>query len=146
MHLDKIHPAQNLEYPKEGSRCTMPLNDQRTSERYNSEAPVVIEDCQTGKQYDGSMYNYSRGGMYVELDFPLKPGSQVRILIENKTDTGRPGSCLAETVWCKEIPGAVVLYDYGIGVRYDLDVNNRNYISRFHVIAGGAKNKKSSSS
>lgn len=119
----------------------MPINDQRTSERFNCEAPVVIEDCQTGKQYDGSMYNYSRGGMYVELDYPLKPGSQVRILIEKKTANDRTESCLAQTVWCKEIPGAVVLYDYGTGVAYDLDANSSNYISRFHVIDGGANHK-----
>ncbi len=123
----------------------MPINDQRTSERFNCEAPVVIEDCQTGKQYDGSMYNYSRGGMYVELDYPLKPGSQVRILMEEKTKTESPGSCLAQTVWCKEIPGAIVLYDYGIGVRYDLVINSANYTSKFHVIDGGAHSKKAKS-
>ena len=134
-----------MEYPKEGFRCPMPINDQRTSERFNCEAPVVIEDCQTGKQYDGSMYNYSRGGMYVELDYPLKPGLQVRILMEKKRKAERPGSCLAQTIWCKEIPGAVVLYDYGIGVRYDLDINSPNYASRFHVIDGGAHNSKAKS-
>ena len=129
-----------MESPKEGSRCPMPINDQRNTERFNCEAPVVIENCQTGEQYDGSMYNYSRGGMYVELDYPLKPGSHIRILMEKKTATDRQESCLAQTVWCKEIPGAVVHYDYGIGVRYDLDVNSPNYISKFHVIDGGANN------
>ena len=116
----------------------MPINDQRTTERFNCEAPVVIEDFQTGKQYDGSMYNYSRGGMYVEMDYPLKPGSKVRILIENAKNATRPENCLAKTIWCKEIPGAVVLYDYGIGVRYDLDVNASNSINNLHVIDGGA--------
>jgi hypothetical protein len=142
MRFDKIYQAQYLEHLKEGSRCPMPNNDQRTSERFNCEAPVVIEDCHTGAQYDGSIYNYSRGGMYVELDQPLRPGSHVRILMEKRTAEDRSGSCLAQTVWCKEIPGAVVLYDYGIGVRYDLDVNSPNYINRFHVIDGGANNKK----
>jgi len=116
----------------------MPINDQRATERFNSEAPVVIEDFQTGEQHDGSMYNYSRGGMYVELDYPLKPGSKIRILIENTNNTVRSESCLAKIVWCKEIPGAVVLYDYGIGLRYDLDVKGSNYINKFHVINGGA--------
>ena len=124
----------------------MPIENQRTSERFNCEAPVVIEDCQTRKQYDGSMYNYSRGGMYVELDYPLMPGSQVRILIEKQMANDHEGSCLAQTVWCKEIPGAVVLYDYGIGVRYDLDVKNSNYINRFHVIDGGANHKETRNS
>jgi hypothetical protein len=116
----------------------MSLNDQRRTERFNCEAPVVIEYCQTGERYDGSMYNYSRGGMYVELDFPLKAGSEVRILIESGESATSPESSVAKTVWCKEIPGAVVLYDYGIGVQYDLDVNYSNYIKKFHVIDGGA--------
>jgi hypothetical protein len=138
MRLGSICQAMNLEHPKEGFRCPMPINDQRTTERFNCEAPVVIEDFHTGEKYDGSMYNYSRGGMYVELDYPLKPGSKVRILMENEKNTDRPERCLAETIWCKEIPGAVVLYDYGIGVRYDLDVNSSNYLNKFHVIDGGA--------
>ncbi len=116
----------------------MSTNNQRATERFNCEAPVVIENCETGEHYDGSMYNYSRGGMYVELDYPLKPGSEVRILIEKAKNTTSPQqSCQAKTVWCKEIPGAVVLYDFGIGIRYDLDVNYSNYIKKFHVIEGG---------
>ena len=136
--LEKVSQAKNKEHPKEGSRCPMPINDQRASERFNCEAPVLIEDFQTGERHDGSMYNYSRGGMYIELDYPLKPGSKVRILIENGKNVVRSESCIAKTIWCKEIPGAVVLYDFGIGVRYDLDVNGSNCINKFHVINGGA--------
>jgi hypothetical protein len=120
----------------------MPINDHRATERFNCEAPVVIEDFQTGEQHDGSMYNYSRGGMYVELDYPLKPGSKIRILIENTNNIVQSESCLAKIVWCKEIPGAIVLYDYGIGVRYDLDVKGSNYINKFHVMNGGANKNK----
>ena len=115
----------------------MPINDQRATERFNCEAPVVLEDFQTGERHDGSMYNYSRGGMYIELDYLLKPGSKVRILIENGKNVVRSESCIAKTVWCKEIPGAVVLYDFGIGVQYDLDIDVSNCINKFHVINGG---------
>ena len=117
----------------------MSITDKRTTERFNCEAPVVIEDCRTGNKFDGSMYNYSRGGMYVELDQPLNPGSEVRILIENSQNTTQAESCLAMIVWCTEIPGAVVLYDYGIGLRYDLDVNDSNRLNKFHVIEGGGR-------
>ena len=77
--------------------------------------------------------------MYVELDHPLNPGSEVRILIENSQDATQSESCLTKIVWCKDIPGAVVLYDYGIGLRYDLDVNDSNRLNRFHVIEGGGR-------
>ena len=137
----EVYIAINLVYPEEGSRYLMSNNDQRTTERFNCEAPVVIENCRTGEKYDGSMYNYSRGGMYVELDYPLKPGSEIRVLIENAKNTTQTESCLAKTVWYKEIPGAVVLYDYGLGVRYDLDVNGSNQLNKFHVIDGGVRKK-----
>ena len=127
-------------YPEEGTRYPMSNKDQRTTERFNCEAPVVIEDRRTGEKFDGSMYNYSRGGMYVELDYPLKPGSEVHILIEDSKKARQLDSCLARTVWCKEIPGAVVLYDYGIGVRYDLDVSESNRLKKFQVIDGGGNN------
>jgi len=136
--LEKVRQAKNNEHPREGSHCPMPINDQRATERFNCEAPVVLEDFQTGERHDGSMYNYSRGGMYIELDYLLKPGSKVRILIENGKNVVRSESCIAKTVWCKEIPGAVVLYDFGIGVQYDLDINVSNCINKFHVINGGA--------
>lgn len=117
----------------------MSNTDKRTTERFNCEAPVVIVDCRTGNKFDGSMYNYSRGGMYVELDHPLNPGSEVRILIENSQNATRAESCLAKTVWCTEIPGAVVLYDYGIGLRYDLNVNESKRLNKFHVVEGGGR-------
>ena len=117
----------------------MSIKDHRTTERFNCEAPVVIEDCRTGRKFDGSMYNYSRGGMYVELDHPLNPGSEVRILIESPNNSSQPESCQAKIVWCNEIPGAVVLYDYGIGVRYDLDVNDLNRLTKLQVIDGGGR-------
>lgn len=122
----------------EGSRCQMHIDDQRASERFNCEAPVIIENCDTGAYYDGSMYNYSRGGMYVELDHRLVPGSEIRILIEESNSSSRSDSCLAQVIWCEEIPGAVVLYNYGIGVQYDLTVKPAKIIEKFHVIEGGA--------
>ena len=117
--------------------------EQRAAERYNFEAPVIIENCQTGERYDGSVYNYSRGGIYVELDHLLAPGSEVRILFENAKNISGFEICQAKTVWCREIPGAVVLYDYGVGVRYDLDVNCSSYLKKFHVIDGGVRDLKS---
>ncbi|MGD9301411.1 MAG: PilZ domain-containing protein [Desulfobacterales bacterium] len=114
----------------------------RAAERFNFEAPVVIENCQTGDRYDGSVYNYSRGGLYMELDHSLEPGSEVRILIENPQNATGFEICQAKTVWCKEIPGAVVLYDYGIGVRYDMDVNCSSYLKKFHIINGGMSDLK----
>ncbi len=120
----------------------MPIDDQRTSERYNLDTPVVLQDYRTGKYYDGSIYNYSRGGMYIELDYPLNPGGLINIIME-KTDALPHGeTCRARIVWCEEIPGAVVLYNYGIGVEYDQDVKPSTLEAKFYVINGGAQSRK----
>ena len=119
------------------------MKDQRASKRINYEAPVFIENCETGESYDGSMYNCSQGGMYVELDYPLKPGTEIRIETENATYSSRSKSCLAKVVWCEEIPGAVVLYNYGIGVLIDLTVKFSKIEKKFQVIDGGAIKNKS---
>ena len=112
--------------------------EQRASRRINCEAPVIIENCLSKERYDGSMYNYSRGGMYVELDFPFDPEATVRIVVEKTEDSSRPNSCQAKIIWCREIPGAVVLYNYGIGLQYDPSVQLGSFINNFRVIEGGA--------
>jgi hypothetical protein len=116
----------------------MQFEEHRASKRFNYEAPVMIENCQTGEQYDGSMYNYSRGGMYVELDYLLRPGSDVRISVEKAEMFSQKECCRAKIIWCREITGAVVLYNYGAGVQYDPTVEPEDLRKLFKVIEGGA--------
>jgi hypothetical protein len=115
------------------------MHNQRASERFNCEAPVIIENCETGVNYDGSLYNYSREGMYLELDYPFRPGTELRILIEKEMSPSPLKSCRAKVVWCEEISGAVVLYNYSIGVIKDPMLEFSGIIERFQVIDGGAK-------
>jgi len=122
-----------------GPFCWQMLGDnQRESDRINCDARVIIEDFKSGDLYEGSMFNYSRGGMYVELDFPIQPGSKLRISAEREKSSFRPESCLANVIWCNEVPGAVVMYNYGVGVQCDLPFKPLKLIDSFKVIEGGA--------
>ena len=116
----------------------MRFEEQRASERFAYEAPVIIEVDQTGESFDGSMYNYSHGGMYVELDNFLRPGSKVRISVERENAFSDKEYLQAKIIWCREITGAVVLYDYGAGVQYDPATNDPDWRKIFRVIEGGA--------
>ena len=116
-------------------------NEQRAAKRSDCGAPVVIENCATGVLYDGSMYNYSREGMYIELDYPLRPGSKIRISGEKAKHFSRAESCQAKVIWCEEIQGAVVLYSYGLGILIDRKVKFSNILRKFEVIDGGAAKK-----
>ena len=118
------------------------INDQRADERFNCGSPVVVENCETGDLYDGSMYNYSREGMYIELDSPFKPNTKIRISGENVKTSSRMKSCHAKVRWCEKIKGAVVLYSYGIGILVDKKDKFSKITRNFKVIEGGAKEKK----
>ena len=47
---------------------------QRVSERFEVQAPVMIEDFRTGFYYNGVIYNYCADGVYLESDYALRPG------------------------------------------------------------------------
>jgi hypothetical protein len=116
--------------------------EKRASKRLNCEAPVIIENCQTGEYYDGSMYNYSQEGMYVELDSFLKPGCDICIVVEKGKNSSHSECRRARIIWCREIVGAVVLYNYGAGVQYDSTAKTADCRNIFKVIEGGASRNR----
>ena len=118
------------------------INDQRADERFDCGSPVIIENCETGDLHDGSMYNYSREGMYIELDSFLKPDTKIRISGENVKTSSQMKSCHAKVIWCEETKGAVVLYNYGIGILIDRKDKFSKVARNFQVIEGGAIEKK----
>ena len=118
----------------------MQFEEKRATVRFTCEAPAIIENCQSGQYHDGSMYNYSHGGMYIELDNFLPPGSDIHIVLEKDVLPLQKKSCRAQIVWCREITGAVVMYNFGAGARWaptpsDKPAGCRNL---FKVIEGGA--------
>jgi hypothetical protein len=116
----------------------MAREDKRKSQRVNCEAPVIIEAKDNGNPYDGRMYNCSRGGMYFELDSPLRPETEINIVVENNANLTFKSPCRAKVKWCDEIQGAVVLYNYGVGVQYDLPDVPSKHNGILKVIQGGA--------
>ena len=64
------------------SNRQMVADDKRASKRFDHEAPLVIKNCDGGTNAYGRMYNYSSGGLYLESDAALNPGTPVRIDIE----------------------------------------------------------------
>ena len=120
-----------------GCQPAMLADEKRSCERFDCEAPVIIENCETGELYDGTLYNYSLSGMYLECDYPLPPGSEVHIVVEQEESATRPTSCRVRVVWCEEIPGAIVLYNYGIGVCYVSRSDQMKVCEKFKIIQGG---------
>ena len=116
----------------------MAAEDQRASKRFGQEAALIIKNNDHGTYAYGRMYNYSLGGLYLESDTALNPGTSVRIDIEASPNGPAADHYYATVQWCREIKAAVVLYDYGIGLEFDRKTNCLNGPGKLSIIQGGA--------
>ncbi len=116
----------------------MATEDKRKSQRHDYEAPVIIAVEGSDSSYNGRMYNYSQRGMYFELDSPLLAGTEISIIVENSAELNFKSPSRAKVKWCEEIQGAVVLYNYGVGVQFDTPNIPTKQNGILKVIQGGA--------
>ncbi len=112
-------------------------SEKRDCARFCYEIPVILEECGTGVYFDARMYNYSLQGMYFESDLSLLSGTLVNVWLSNLAGSSLPDINFAEVRWCEEIIGAVVLYNYGAGIRYHQPITYRKFPRHFQVIQGG---------
>ena len=95
-----------------------PTTDQRDEMRQKHESPILIEEFQSGKYYEGRMVNYSTCGMSLQSDFRLEPGTDIFIGIENSPYSANHDIYRAQVIWCKELPDDTTFFRFGIGVKY----------------------------
>ena len=126
----------------EASSDQMAKDDRRASKRLTYEAPVTIENCDTGEYFYGRMYNYSLGGMYFETDYPLPQGAEIRVAIRSSKEGPGFDHFRASVKWCTEISEAVVLYNYSVGVQYLSSFEDSKCEGKLKVIQGGAQKTK----
>jgi hypothetical protein len=112
-------------------------SEKRGCARFCHEISVIIEECGTGVHFDARMYNYSLQGMYFESDLYLLSGTRVNVWLSNSPGSSSPDINFAEVRWSEEINGAVVLYNYGAGIRYHQPIAYREFPRQFQVIQGG---------
>ena len=117
--------------------CTK--SEKRNCARFSYEIPVIIEECATGISFNARMYNYSLQGMYFESDLSLLSGTRVNVWLSDFARSSLPEIRFAEVRWCEEIIAAVVLYNYGAGIRYHQPITFREFPRPFQVIQGGLK-------
>jgi len=91
---------------------------QRAGERFQVEAPVMIEDLRTGFPYDGIVCNYCAYGVYVESHYALRPGRILRLKFNGALDIFTARTCLAEVRWRRSLNGQSSHYIYGSGLKY----------------------------
>jgi hypothetical protein len=114
-----------------------PNLEKRDCARFYHEAPVVIEECGTGLYYEARMYNYSLQGMYFESDLALVPGTRVNLWLSALPEDSLPEISSAAVRWNEEIFGAVVLFNYGTGIKYSRPIKHKDFPKQFRIIQGG---------
>ena len=90
----------------------------RTSQRFQSEAHVMLEDFRTGFYYKGTLYNYSADGGYIESDYAPRPGRKIHVKVDDLPEVFTPHVYLAEIRWRKPLPEKQSSYIYGVGIKY----------------------------
>ena len=113
--------------------------DLRASKRFNHEAHLIIQNCDYGTYAYGRMYNYSRGGLYFESNEALRPGSRVRVDIEDSPKGPAEDHYFATVKWCRQVCGVVVLYDFAIGIEFDRAMNRSAGSGKLSIIQGGRR-------
>ena len=97
--------------------------DQRECMRLKHVSFLVVIECKTGKSYLGKLYNYNRLGIYFESEAALRPGTKIKVLIEESPYITTPVPLIAEVIWCHDNNDPEVHFRYGIGVQYKQEVN-----------------------
>jgi hypothetical protein len=73
----------------------------RRSQRYVHVATVMLESSQTGIFGYAQINNYSAGGIQVCADFPLRPGTLIKIELEKALYASVADVVESRVVWCK---------------------------------------------
>jgi hypothetical protein len=102
---------------KEGIKMKA-ISELRNGERFHFETPVLVEDNRTGYRYDGTMFNYSKSGMYLETDYAPRPSRKIRLKVNDLPDRSSPRKYSAEVRWRQPLTKKASVFSYGIGVKF----------------------------
>lgn len=95
---------------------------ERAFERFYYRAPILFEDYETHTTSQGTLYNYSKGGIYLEADCCPLQGSGAQIhMVNYSPDVSEPENLsryFTQVIWVKKHSTLVDPNRYGIGVKY----------------------------
>jgi hypothetical protein len=116
-----------------------PRLNKRGTVRSCRPSPIIIENEKSGRVFRGMINKYSRSGLYFESDYPLLPGTVIK-LRSTFLRAASSGFFLAEVKLCEKIKDPLVLLQYGISARFCADADYKKFVRRgLRVIRGGKK-------
>ena len=112
-------------------------HEQRICARFDYESTIRFNVAGKPTLHEGRMYDYSRSGLYFETDEQLFGGQELDIRIDQCPFPGAPEIIRAKVRWSAEIPDAVVLYRFGVGVQFTQPIKGPLTHQWLRVIQGG---------
>lgn len=95
-----------------------PSADRRATRRYPHETAIMYENYPSDSYFEGRMFNYSRGGMYLESNHAPEIDAEIFIGVENSPYTAGHDVYRARVVWHTRLEDAKSFFYHGIGVQF----------------------------
>ncbi len=116
-----------------------PYLEKKGISQSSRKTPIIIENEKSGRVFRGTIYKSSRSGLYLESDYPLQPGTVIK-LRSTFLRASSSGFFLAEVKTCEQIKDPLALLQYGIMARFCADADYKKFVRRgLRVIQGGKK-------
>ena len=116
-----------------------PHLEKRIDVRFDHQAPIIIENEKSGSVFRGMIYNYSRGGLYLESDYPLLTGTVMKMRSTFLKESSGV-FFLAEVKSCDIIKDPLTLFQYGIRACFCGKSDYKKFARRgLRVLRGGKK-------
>lgn len=117
--------------------------DKRGDGRRECRTDLTLEDALTGSRLQATAFNYSKGGMCIQVNIPLWPGTEFRISTEPPPSAANVGMGPAAVRWCKVVRTTSSPLTYLAGLQFCAPIRNFRPGCRFRVIPGGAASTRS---
>ena len=92
--------------------------DHRKNKRFEHKSIVMLANEHAEYFSYAKMYNFSGGGLYLESDVALKPGTKIQIQFDRPPFQSGPKVLSSVVIWCREVADYNSDYTYRIGVKF----------------------------
>jgi hypothetical protein len=113
--------------------------EKRRHQRQECDLAVEVEAPNASRRLLGRLYNFSRSGVYFELDRHLAPGVEVALEVVEEAGTIPFRTCRAAVRWSKEIHAPVVLNSHAAGAKFTVSPWRGKGADGLKVIKGGVQ-------
>ena len=93
-------------------------HEHRKSIRFEHRSTIILADEHFEYFTYAQVFNFSGGGLYFKSDVAYKPGTKVRIQLDDSPFRSGPKTLSSVVRWCRELTEYDSDYTFGVGVKF----------------------------